>query len=431
MRVRKRFLFLVLLVVIFFFHDRFLGMAAESFLERKLTNLFNMPISIHGLRIRPWPCQIHLDYFVIHNPPDFRGANHFVAEQADIAIDASLLKNKFVRIKLAHFKKAFFSVESYMTPQGSRTNVKVWYRHMGLDQESPVPAVPHPKPPPDNAGEPNWRVRIDRLELENGTINLTDRRTSPERHWIFRKIKGFWTGFDFVSDYFSPTFNEFIKVESTFGENPPALFRGEGKCQFADGDNFDVKTEILGGSVTDYDFLLDGLPGEVQGGTFDLYSQMKCVEGNLDSLHRLRLRSLKIVNPTPTQALLKYPLDAALVLLENHKTVELEIEVKGDIDDPKFGILSAFTKALQKALLTKAAMPIKGLGKGTVELGKGTVELGKGTVEWGKGTFKMASETPKQMQNGLGKLGSLLTDPVTTTIKNLESSSGKKEDVSN
>ncbi|HOW58128.1 MAG TPA: hypothetical protein PLO78_00215 [Candidatus Omnitrophota bacterium] len=400
MKGLKNLVFLLIFITFFyFFYERLLGMAVEPFLEKKLTSLFNMPITITGLRIRLWPCHVHVEKFVIYNPVDFRRRDHFTAKKVDIFIDPSLLKNKFVRITLAHFKEAIFAVESYMTPKGSRTNVKIWYYHMGLDEDSPVPAVPHPKPPPDNVGEPNWRVRIDRLELENGTIVIDDRRVSPEERYVFKRLKGFWTGFDFMSDYISPTFNEFIKLEGTFGENPAAVFRGEGKCQFADGDNFDVRTEILEGALMEYDFLLEGLPGEVSGGTFDLFSKMTCVEGNLDSDHRLLMKSLKLTNPTVTQAVFKYSLDAVKLLLESHKTVELEIKVKGDIDDPKFGFFTAFTKAFQKALISKATFSLKGLGKGTLIIAK---------------------ETPKQVQNSLGKLGSILTDPFVSKTETAE-----------
>lgn len=414
MKVRKRFFFLILFFLVFLFHGRILGLAVEPFLERKLTTLFDMPISIQGLRVHFWPCQVHMDYFMIHNPPDFRAPNHFVAKDIDLTLDTSLFKNKFIRITLAHFKEVLFAVESYTTAKGPvRTNVKIWYHNMGLDQDSPVPpGPPHPKPPPDNAGEPNWRVRIDRLELENGSILIHDRRDSKdERRWLFKSLKGFWTGFDFVSDYFSPTFNEFIRVEGTFGENPPAVFRGAGKCQFADGDNFDVVTEILRGSVLEYDFLLEGLPGEVHQGTFDLFSKMKCVESNLDSDHVLKLNSLKITNPTAAQMIFKYPFDGVLLLLEKNKTVELEVKVKGDIEDPKFGVLAAFTKAFQKSLFEKAMLPIKGLSKGGMLL---------------------ATETPKQMQNGFGKLSSMLADPLTATLKTFGGSSNEEnQDVKN
>jgi hypothetical protein len=243
-------------------------------------------------------------------------------------------------------------------------------------------------PHPENIGEDSWRVRIDRLEMENGTILFDDRRDVQEQQWLFEHIKGFWTGFDFLSDYTSPTFTETIQVDATFGVNPPARFKGGGRCQFADGDNFDVDVQITNGSMVEYGFLWGEIFGEVRGGTFDLKSHLLCVENDLRSEHLLTLNSMKIATPSAAQKLLKYPFGAIQLLLEDRKAVELNIKVDGYIGDPKFRVLSAFTKALQKALVDKVKAGIKG-------------------------TVQLAVNAPVQVKNGLFKIGEILTGPFT------------------
>ncbi len=396
--------FLVFLLAVTFFHDFLIGMTLDPLLEKELSILFDMPVNIEGMRVHLWPGHVSVKKIEFLNPPGFKRRDHFTARQIDIYLDLSVIDHKFIRIKRAHFKEVIFAIESYMTPEGSRTNVKHWYHHMGLDEDDP-PLPPRPLPPSDNAGEDTWRVRIDRLELEKGAVIFDDRRVSPVRHWVFQNLKGYWEGFDFISKYTSPVFTEYIKLEGTFGENPAARFSGEGKCQFADGDNFDIKAQILGGSVMEYDFLMEGLPAEVRKGTFDLRSEMLCIESNLDSEHQLTLKSLEFAAPTATQKFLKYPFNTALFLLENQKTVELDMRVDGYIGDPKFRFASAFTKALQKALIYKAKASLKELQKGTV---------------------KIAIETPDQVKNGLGKVTAFMTDAL--PAKNLlgENKNGKK-----
>jgi len=78
------------------------------------------------------------------------------------------------------------------------------------------------------------------------------------------------------------------------------------------------------------------------------------------------------------------------MLLENQKAVELQMRVDGYILDPKFRFFSAFTQALQKGLLDKTLMTLKGVGKGTLIVAK---------------------ETPKQVTQRLVKIASVLTDP--------------------
>lgn len=392
MKTLRQLFFLGLVLVAWgLVHGRPLGMVAEPLLEKAMVRAFDMPVHIQGARVFLWPLRLSVEKLEILNPPGFSRRDHFTAEGIDILLDARVLKNKFIRIRKAHFKKVVFAIESTMTPQGSRTNIKHWYHNMGLDQDTPPPP-PRSMPHPDNVGEDSWRVRIDRLDMEDGTIIFDDRRESPEQRWIFEHIKGYWTGFDFLSDYTSPTFTETIQVEATFGANPPARFVGGGKCQFADGDNFDVQVDIIDGAMKEYKFLLAGIPGEVTSGTFDLKSHLLCVENDLRSEHVLTIKDMRFATPTAAQKLLKYPFGAVQFLLSNQKTVELNIKVDGYIGDPKFRMISAFSNAFQKALLSKAKAGITG-------------------------TVKLAVSAPEQVKNGLSKIGEILTGPFTPKSK--------------
>jgi hypothetical protein len=403
MSKKQRPLFWVLIVlgILGVLHARLLGMAAEPFLEKVMTRVFDMPVHIEGMRISPFLSKISVKKLEILNPPGFRRRDHFTCKGIELTLDLRVLKNKFIRIRKAHFNKVIFAIESYMTPQGSRTNVWHWYHNMGLDEDSPPPP-PRSMPHPDNIGENSWRTRIDRLEMEDGTIIFDDRREPTEQRWLFEHIKGYWTGFDFLSDYVSPTFTETIHVDATFGANPPARFTGGGKCQFADGDNFDVDVQITDGSAAEYDFLLMSILGEVQTGTYDLKSHLLCVEGNLQSEHLLTLKNMTFAAPTAAQKLLKYPFDGFRILLENQKAVELDIKVDGNIDDPKFRFYSAFAKALQRALILKTKAGITG-------------------------TVKIATNAPGQVTHGLGKIGAILMEPFTSKSKTDPAGDGEKK----
>jgi len=401
-KLRPLFFILIVFAAFGMLHARLLGMAAEPFLEKVMTRVFDMPVHIEGMSIAPFFSRVSVKKLEILNPPGFKRRDHFTCKGIECELDLRVLKNKFIRIRKAHFKEVVFAIESYMTPEGSRTNVTHWYHNMGLDEDGP-PLPPRAMPHPDNVGEDSWRVRIDRLELDKGSLIFDDRRDPEEQRWIFEHIKGHWDGFDFLSDYTSPTFTETIQVEATFGENPPARFVGGGKCQFADGDNFDVDVQISDGSLAEYEFLLSGILGEVQSGTYDLKSHLLCVEGDLRSEHLLTLKSMTFAAPTATQKLLKYPFSAIRLLLENQKNVELNIKVDGYIEDPKFRVFSAFTKAFQRALISKTKAGITG-------------------------TVKIAANTPGQVTHGLGKLGAILVEPFRPKEKASDEAPGDKTD---
>lgn len=384
-KFRFFFIFLILLAVIVMAHGWILGQIAEPQLEKLMTDAFDMPVHIEGMRIYPVTGGIKIAKIEFLNPPGFRRPDQFTAKGITLTLDLSVIKNKFMRIRKAHFREVVFAIESYMTPQGSRNNVWHWYHHMGLDEDDP-PLPPRAMPHPENIGEDSWRVRIDRLDLDHGTVIFDDRREPEEQRWIFEHLRGYWTGFDFLSDYVSPTFTETIQLEGTFGSNPPARFKGGGPCQFADGDNFNVDVAITGGSIAEYEFLMEGIPGEVTAGTFDLKSHLLVVESDLKSEHRLMLKGMKLASPTAAQKLLKFPFGALQLLLEEQKVLELDLRVDGYIGDPKFRIYSAFAKAFQKALLGKTKAGLKG-------------------------TVNLAVKTPGQVTSGLSKIGSILTEP--------------------
>ena len=384
------------------FHDYWVGVSLQPVLEKQLAEAFNMPFNIDGLRVRLWPPgKIYFRKIECLNPKEFKRREHFAGEEVTFWIDLKTLRQKCIRIKKAHFKKFLFAVETHMTGGETHTNTYVWYHHMGLDEED-SPSMNFPKsdtPSLDEAvaaatAKGKWRVMIDRLELEDGTFLFDDRRIpGGERHWLFKNLKGFWEGFDFISGYTSPSFREYIKLEGTFGKNPPARFKGEGKCQFADGNNFDIHASITGGGIAEYDFLLEGLPGEVKGGAFDLVSHLLCLESDLKSEHVLTLRSMKLSTPTMAQKLLKYPFGTVLWALENQKSIELEVNVNGYIGDPKFHFFPAFTKAFQKALAYKAKAILS---------------------ELKKGTSRVATAAPAQVRNGVGQIGNFLNSAFNT-----------------
>ena len=400
-KLRPLFFFLTGVVILGMMQARLLGLAAEPFLEKVMTRVFDMPVHIEGMRVFLWPARVSVSKLEILTPPGFKRRDHFTCKGIECELDLGVLKNKFIRIRKAHFREVVFAIESYMTPQGSRTNVKHWYHHMGLDVDGP-PLPPRAMPHPDNVGEDSWRVRIDRLELEKGSFIFDDRRGPEEQRWLFEHIRGTWNGFDFLSDYTSPTFTETIQVEATFGSNPPARFKGGGKCQFADGDNFDVEAQITDGSLAEYEFLLSEILGEVQSGTFDLKSHLLCVEGDLRSEHLLTLKSMTFEAPTAAQKLLKYPFGAIRLLLENQKNVELNIQVDGYIEDPTFRVFNAFTKAFQRALLSKTKAGITG-------------------------TVKIAVNTPGQVTQGLTRLGVILTQSFSLQDKTNAGAQGEKK----
>ncbi len=387
----KWFLVLILGVIVWFY-PRAIGIVAEPVVEALMSKAFDLPVHIDGLWIDPITGRLGLKFLEALNQPDFKRRDHFSVKNVECQLDMSVLRNKMILIRDVKVKEAVFAIESYIGVRGLENNVFRWYDFMGISESDPAGAR-RIKPPEDNTGEKKWRLRIDKLTLENGTIIFDDYRETPSQHWLVHQIRGEWKGFDFISDFASPVFSETMEFEALFGKKNPAKLTGGGECQFADGANFDFKVSILGGSIEEYNFLVNGIQGNVKQGTFDLYSHLRCVERELDSEHLLTLWNMKFKTPSLTQKIAKYPMSAVQLLLEERRVVTLEIEVDGDICDPQFRMFSAFSKAIQKALYQKTK---------------------SGVVE----AVKLTALSPVYVAKGLSQIGSFLIDPFLTNQEN-------------
>ena len=166
--MKRARLFLILLIsfgMLALTHGWLLGMAAEPFLEKIMSEAFDMPVHVDGLRIYPLTGCVKVAKIEFMNPPGFRRKDQFTAKGITCVLDLSVLKNKCIRIRSAYLKEVVFVIESYMAPSGSRNNVRHWYHHMGLDADEP-PLPPRAKPDPDNVGEHHVLFSADGEQIE-------------------------------------------------------------------------------------------------------------------------------------------------------------------------------------------------------------------------------------------------------------------------
>ena len=97
-KLRPLFFVLAVLVALGILHARLLGLAAEPFLEKVMTRVFDMPVHIEGMCISPFFSRVSIAKLEILNPPGFRRRDHFTCKGIDIELDLGVLKNKFIRI---------------------------------------------------------------------------------------------------------------------------------------------------------------------------------------------------------------------------------------------------------------------------------------------------------------------------------------------
>jgi len=127
----KHFFLILLLFAIFyvFASDQLIGMIVDPRLEKTLTNLFDMPVTIRGLRIRPFLGRVQASGITFMNQPQFAARPHFDAQTIHFDIDFLALRNKEVKIGTVTLDQLVYFIDRIATDEGPRNNVKTWYRH--------------------------------------------------------------------------------------------------------------------------------------------------------------------------------------------------------------------------------------------------------------------------------------------------------------
>lgn len=385
-------LFLLVLMLVFF-HDRLVGMLLRPYLERTLTGLFGMPVSIGRLRTDLAGKIVCADNVRFMNQPGFPRLPHLSVKRLEFDLDYPALGDKEVRIRHVLLDQPIYRIDRMSTPDGPRNTVSTWWHHIkGTDngdkkvqKKSPQAARP----------QKGWHVLIERFTLLNASFIYDDQspKGSPKR-LVFQHFNGYLTRLEWPVPR-PLVLSEFVNVRGVFGEQKLTPFWIRGVANFPTSDvSFRLEGEIEDGLLTEQRALWEGLPIEFKGGTFYLKSLTVCDRKHLESLNTLSLKAVRAVPGTQaTDIIWGVPLAASIAFMQNQKVLELEVPVHGDISDPKFEFPRAFVAAFQKSLGDKTQAGLKMLTAGTTKLAAQTGTLVAGT--------------PGVIMSGLGKISSI------------------------
>ena len=353
MKINKRFivLFLFLLLIGASSSPLITGSLMEAPLEKKLTDLFGMPVMIDHLQVDLIQGKVKASRIRFVNQPQFTPGPHLdVRGGIEVYINFFALRRKQVRISRIYLKKPGYFIESVPNGNGHDfvTNVRTWVRHIKQRNresgEKNVPAAAEP--------ETHWSVRIKRIILHDGTFRYYSHAGKRTRkNFLFRNLEGTLVNFHWPSD---PTqFDQDVKLKGKLGRKFPAPFWIFGKANFATSDvGFDLKGEIPHGSLLDHQIFWKGLPLKLVDGTFRLKTQALCVRQHLQSNNLLILHDVKVTPSRNAKGLIwGIPSLASVRFLQSKKDIYLKVPVSGDISDPRFEFPKAFRKAFQNSLV--------------------------------------------------------------------------------
>lgn len=215
---------------------------------------------------------------------------------------------------------------------------------------------------PDAAAEPAFSFGIDRLLVKDNTrISLVDRRFSPPvKQDMFIKqliVENL--------DQRQPDSKTKIKLQSSVGEF--GKFNAEGVAKpFAEALMIDLEGEIHALELPNLSPYSEAYLGyHLTRGQYDHKFDLKLENQDIKLKNKLLLRQLELESvdpdkPQPIEKQLDVPLGIALDMLrDSHNNIELNVPIKGRLDDPDININNVINKALAKAVTNGATSYLK------------------------------------------------------------------------
>jgi uncharacterized protein involved in outer membrane biogenesis len=227
--------------------------------------------------------------------------------------------------------------------------------------EGPVHAVQPDYPPSVSNGEKisaQGRMAIDRITLQGGTINFTDKYIKPSYTANLQEIGGRVSGLSLEKDKRADVdlrgkLEHYAPLEITGKLNPSR------DDFFIDlSVNFkDMETSPL----TPYSGKYAGYA--IQKGKLSLNLQYLIVNKKLEAQNSVFLDQFTLGEKVESTDATRLPVKLAVALLKNRKgEITIDLPVTGSIDDPKFSLGRIIIKVLVNVLTKAATSPFALLG---------------------------------------------------------------------
>jgi uncharacterized protein involved in outer membrane biogenesis len=234
-----------------------------------------------------------------------------------------------------------------------------------MKTEEPRKGPPPPSPPQQRKGavppeekEPQKNIKIGQVTLQGGKINFSDKSVKPEFSMRLSEIGGRVSGL-------SADENTTADVELRAKLNDYAPLEITGKINPLKKDLFvDLKASIKDldlSPATPYSGKYAGYTIEKGKLSFDL--KYLIAKRKLDSQNNIFIDQFTFGDKVESPQATKLPVKLAVALLKDRKgEINLDLPVKGSLDDPKFSVWGVILKILVNLITKAATSPFSLLG---------------------------------------------------------------------
>ncbi len=217
------------------------------------------------------------------------------------------------------------------------------------------PAAP---PPRTELKETGWPVRIREVRIESGQMNFSDQFIQPNFAADIKDLNGTFQGLST-----DPNSAAKIDLKGEVGEFSPVTIAGEIQL-FAFDRHTDVGMKFENMPLPVFNPYSGRFAGyNIAKGSLTTDLKYVIEDRLLDAQHHIRIDQLEWGEATASKEAVPLPIKLATSLLKDvNGVIDLDVPVKGTLDDPKFRIGPIVWQIIKNILVKAVTFPFRALG---------------------------------------------------------------------
>lgn len=239
-------------------------------------------------------------------------------------------------------------------------------------------------------------LKIDRLTLQNGSVNFTDNFVQPHYSANLRQIGGRVSGLSSAAGSVAD-----LELHGSYNRLAPLTIKGKIN-PLAEKTVLDVQAEIKGLELNTLSPYAGKYAGyAIEKGKLSLLAKYRIENNKLEAENRLFLDQLTFGEPVASPAATKLPVLLAIALLKNRRgEIDIDLPIAGSLDDPQLSVGGLIAEVIGNLFVKTLSAPFTLLGS----LFNGGADLSR--IEFDNGSDVL---TP-QAQQHLDRLAKALNE---------------------
>ncbi len=375
----KKILFGVLLFVVLavLFHSYIIGTVVKPQIERQVSNILGVDVKMNVLSVRLWPGSAAVYGLKIKNPVGFSDELLLDLGSFSAVLNVPALIKEFspsyvgpqtVVIENVKVKNLKFLFERIAGAGNVDSNVEKIIKNLNAHAKPADNQQAVKEQSPETAQKPfNLKIELKQFSYVDGKVTVRDAQTGSGFEYVIDKIN-----VDFRNIYFpakpASELIEDLNITAQLGKATPGTFSLKGKSNVMAGPNLDANLSIKDVGLSDFNAFMSDQPFQITDGKFDLQSEIKILNKQLLSRHKLKLTAMELAGRSGGSELLDLPLQTLLSSLSRLPALHVPFDVNGDLNNPQFNITRAVKSAVGVAVQRVLAGGLGDLNKVAKEL---------------------------------------------------------------